>query len=171
MMIISPYSRKLRNGNPINPKDYPYWNELVKKIKKEIPQQTIIQIGVTGETIIQECNSHLFDMKYDEIISLLKRCDTWISVDNFFPHLASYYDIKGIALFGQSDPRIFGCDNNINLLKHRKYVRHNQFDIYENSKNIKQSFIEPKDVMIRLNLVLKNINDLGGNSEQNNDMD
>jgi hypothetical protein len=44
-IIIHPWSRKLRNGNK-NPKDYPYWKELVKELVKE---HELIQVGEEGE--------------------------------------------------------------------------------------------------------------------------
>ena len=43
MIIISPYSKPLRNGLN-NPKNYPYWKELISLINEEI-----IQVGVDGE--------------------------------------------------------------------------------------------------------------------------
>ena len=43
MIIISPYAKKLHNEK-VNPKNYPYWKELIKLI-----DQPIIQIGIDGE--------------------------------------------------------------------------------------------------------------------------
>ena len=43
MIIIQPYAKPLVNGKR-NPKNYPYWKELISKIK-----EPIIQIGVEGE--------------------------------------------------------------------------------------------------------------------------
>ncbi len=34
MIVIAPYARKLRNGSPNHPKDYPYWGELFPMIRE-----------------------------------------------------------------------------------------------------------------------------------------
>ena len=43
MIIISPYSKALFNGKQ-NPKNYPYWKELIEQI-----DEPIIQVGIEGE--------------------------------------------------------------------------------------------------------------------------
>lgn len=43
MIIISPYSKALRNGKT-NAKNYPYWKELIELIK-----EPIVQVGIDGE--------------------------------------------------------------------------------------------------------------------------
>jgi len=43
MIIISPYSKKLMSGKN-NPKNYPYWKELIRLIK-----EPIVQVGIEGE--------------------------------------------------------------------------------------------------------------------------
>ena len=45
MIIISPYSKKLENGK-MNPKNYPYWKELISLLLKS---ETIIQVGTIDE--------------------------------------------------------------------------------------------------------------------------
>jgi len=143
-IIISPYSRKLRNGGK-NPKDYPYWNELVKELKKK--DFYIIQIGVDGEESISGVDETKFNQPLKEIEELLKGCYTFVSVDNFLPHLAHCIGIKGVALFFRSDPGLFGYLENINLLKDKKYLRSNQFDIWERCEYMEESFIEPEIVV------------------------
>ena len=43
MILIHPYAKPLKNGKE-NPKNYPYWEELISLI-----YEPIIQIGVEGE--------------------------------------------------------------------------------------------------------------------------
>ena len=43
MILIAPYAKKLHNGRE-NPKNYPYWEELISLI-----DEPIVQIGVEGE--------------------------------------------------------------------------------------------------------------------------
>jgi hypothetical protein len=46
MIIIAPYAQKLRN-NKENPKNYPYWKELIAMI-----DELIIQVGVDGRLLM-----------------------------------------------------------------------------------------------------------------------
>jgi ADP-heptose:LPS heptosyltransferase len=146
-VIISPYSKPLRNGKE-NPKNYPYWPELVKGLKEK--DMYVIQIGVRGEKEIEGVDEVLFNKPLKELVSLLNECNTWISVDNFFQHLAYFNGKPGIAIFGQSDPEIFGHKENINILKDRKYLRVLQFDIWERAECNNECFVEPAVIIDRI---------------------
>jgi ADP-heptose:LPS heptosyltransferase len=87
------------------------------------------------------------DASLDTLGELLSKCETWISVDNFFPHLANLYGKKGIVLWGQSDPNIFGYQYNLNLLKSRSYLREKQFDIWEACEPKEDAFLTPQEVL------------------------
>lgn len=141
-ILISPCSQKLRvkenESLRNNPKNYPYWLQVIESLKTK--GYTTLQVGVAGEP----------DFKADELYkglslhnlhNLLCTCDTWISVDNFFGHFATYYKKPGIVIFGRSDPKLFGYEQNINLLKDRKYLRQNQFDIWENDIFTEEAFV------------------------------
>lgn len=124
MIIISPYSAKLRNGLR-NPKNYAYWPELIKLFKNE----HIVQLGVEGEErLVEDC---FFNLPFSNIKLLLDKAKFFISVDNFFSHFAHYYDKKGAVIWGRSDPKIFGYEDNLNILKNRDTLRQNQFDTWE----------------------------------------
>ena len=126
LVIISPYSRPLRNGKQ-NPKDYPYWDGLIKKLHDH--NYTVLQVGVKEEKqLIDNCKMNL---PLSELRKLLDSCYFWISVDNFFPHFASYYGKPGVVIFGKSDPDIFGHDENYNILKNKNFLRKRQFDVWE----------------------------------------
>ncbi len=45
IVLIAPFARKLRD-NKNNPKNYPYWKELVELLQ---PKYELIQLGTTGE--------------------------------------------------------------------------------------------------------------------------
>ena len=85
-------------------------------------------------------------MSLKEISELIK-LHPWVSVDNFFPHLANLCGRRGIVIWGQSDYNLFGWKNNINLLKDRKYLRPNQFGTWEEAVFNKEAFVDP-DVVI-----------------------
>lgn len=119
MIIISPFSKKLTNGKQ-NPKNFPYWKDLIAMI-----DEPIVQIGVAGEEqLVPDFRQNL---SISELKSLLKECRTWIGCDSFFQHLAWLEGKPGVVIWSISDPLIFGHPENINLLKDRSNLADNQF--------------------------------------------
>jgi hypothetical protein len=144
MIIISPYSKSLRNSKE-NPKNYPYWEEVLKEIK-----EPVIQIGIAGEK--QLCEDFRKNLSFDELRLLLKECRTWISCDSFFQHFAWKEGKRGIVIFSRSDPLIFGHPENVNLLKSRDLLTPYQFITWEEQEYVKEAFIEPSEVIKALEL-------------------
>lgn len=146
-IIISPYSKKLREKDTPHPKNYPFWPELVQLLEGH----EIIQVGVKGETeLVPNCK---FNLPTPELIDLCKDADTFISVENFFPHFVNYNfpDKRGIVIFSKSDPEIFGYPQNINYIKDKKYLRYDQFGPWEYTDFIKEAFPEPIEIINILN--------------------
>jgi ADP-heptose:LPS heptosyltransferase len=143
MIIISPYSKALKNGKT-NPKNYPYWNELIRLI-----DQPIVQVGIEGEE--QLVDDFRKNLSLNELRSLINQCKTWISCDSFFQHLG--WDCKkyGIVLWSVSDPLIFGHPENINLLKDRNNLVQNQFLWWEHTEHDANKFVMPEVVLQSLN--------------------
>lgn len=139
MILISPWSKKLRNGEE-NPKNYPYWKELISLI-----QEPIIQIGVHGE--IQLVEDFRQNLSLKELENLVKECRTWISVDSFFQHFAWDIGKPGVVLWGPSDPLIFGHPENTNLLKDRSLLVSNQFLNWEQHPYRIECFVDPEEVL------------------------
>jgi ADP-heptose:LPS heptosyltransferase len=139
MIIIAPYAQKLRNGQN-NPKNYPWWPELISMIK-----EPIIQVGIEGET--QLIDDFRKNLSIDDLTKLILECKTWISVDSFFQHLAWDIGKPGVVLWGQSDPLIFGHLENTNLLKDRKYLREKQFWWWEQCEYNAEAFAKPEEII------------------------
>jgi ADP-heptose:LPS heptosyltransferase len=139
MIIIHPYAKKLVNGKE-NPKNYPYWKELIALI-----DEPIIQIGVEGEE--QLVDDFRKNLPISELSLLLKHCKTWIGVDSFFQHLAWSEGKQGIVLWSVSDPLIFGHHKNINLLKSRDYLAKNQFLWWDLTEYNSNAFVNPEEVI------------------------
>lgn len=142
MIIISPYSKALLSGKQ-NPKNYPYWKELI-----ELIDEPIIQVGVTGE--VQLVPDFRKDLPIAELTKLIGECRTWVSCDSFFQHLAWDEGKKGIVLWSVSDPLIYGHPENTNLLKDRKYLAENQFLWWEFVEHQNERFVNPQEVLDRL---------------------
>ena len=147
MIIISPFSKKLRDTKR-NPKNYPYWDKLISGLEKN---NAIVQVGVPGENKL--VSDFRIGLSFKELKKMINDCDFWISVDNFFPHLAHHLKVPGVVLWGISDPNIFGYPENLNILKDRKYLRPNQFDIWEDCKYNEEAFVKPEVIINELNLL------------------
>jgi ADP-heptose:LPS heptosyltransferase len=142
MIIISPYSKALLSGKQ-NPKNYPYWKELIEMI-----DEPIIQVGIEGETqLVPDFRKNL---PITELRKLIQECRTWISCDSFFQHLGWDEGKKGIVLWGVSDPLIYGHPENTNLLADRKYLAENQFLWWEFVEHQNKRFVKPKIVLEHL---------------------
>jgi ADP-heptose:LPS heptosyltransferase len=139
MILISPYSKKLVNGKQ-NPKNYPYWKELIKLI-----DEPIIQVGIDGEEqLVPEFCKNLPIARLKELIA---ECRTWIGCDSFFQHLAWDCKKPGIVLWSVSDPLIYGHQENINLLKNRDYLALNQFLWWDFTEYNPDAFVLPEEVV------------------------
>lgn len=144
-ILISPYSHKLRNGNR-NAKNYPFWEELILLLK----DHRLIQIGIEGEERL--CEDFRAGLSMKQIVWILREANLFISVDNFLPHMAHHYGKRGIVVFSQSDPEIFGYKENINIIKDRKFLRTNQFDSWELCPYNKEAFESPQEILKAVNL-------------------
>lgn len=151
MIIIQPFARKLRNGEE-NPKNYPFWNELLGMLPKGTE---VIQIGEVGERRLDYVSQYLTNLPFKDLRALIDKCDTWIGIDSFFQHLAWSQGKKGIVLFSQSNPDIFGHPENINLYQDRIYFRKYQFQTWEEAEYNKDAFVKPDIVMEHLLDLLK----------------
>lgn len=142
MIIIAPYAQQLRNGKR-NPKNYPYWPELIKLIN-----EPIIQVGVAGEEqLVPDFRQNL---KIAKLRELINQCCIWIGVDSFFQHLAWDCGKPGIVLWSVSDPLIFGHPENINLLKDRNNLVKNQFLWWDYVEYDESKFVLPQEVITHL---------------------
>jgi len=139
MILIAPFAKPLINGKN-NPKNYPYWKELIAQI-----DERIIQVGVEGEEqLVPEFVKNLPIARLKELIA---ECRTWIGCDSFFQHLAWDCGKPGVVLWSVSDPLIYGHPENINLLKDRSYLAPNQFLWWDFTEHNPDAFVKPEEVL------------------------
>ena len=144
-IIIAPYAKAMRNGKP-HPKNYPWWPELLKLMgANTLTGPHVIQIGVEGEQ--QLTPDFRKNLKLHELSKLVVECRTWISVDSFFQHFCWDLGKPGIALFGPSDPQIFGHHENTNLFASHKHFREKQFWLWEQAEFNPEAFVKPEVVV------------------------
>ena len=145
-IVIAPYSKKLRNGKE-NPKNYPKWQNLINLLSKDYH---IIQLAMRGDYIFKNVEEK-YELRDKQIKELIDECEFWISVDTFLQHLVNSYNKKpGVVLWSQSDPEIFGYKYNINILKDRKYLRKNQYNIWEQSEYVADAYMKSIEIVEKI---------------------
>lgn len=147
-ILLSLFSRPTHINNNPSPKSYPldYAIELVGLLKME--GFFTIQIGVESEPEIN-CNQRLNSPSIPNLINLIKDSYLFVCCDNFLHHAAHFYKKRGIVIFSQSNPQIFGYKDNINLVKNSNYLRKDkkQFEYWEQTPYIKDAFVAPVDII------------------------
>jgi hypothetical protein len=128
VIVLSAWSKPLRNGK-VNAKNYPHWQELVNILKTD--GWYIIQIGQGAEVKLRNVDESVWDKDIWHLKEEIDKADLLLGIDNFFPHLWEYYGKSGIVLWSASDPTIFGYRANTNVLKDVKFLRPQQFAIWE----------------------------------------
>lgn len=150
-VLISPYSKVLRNGER-NPKSYEHWERLLAMLHDD--GWHITQLIFGGEPKLQGADAVMKNVPFGEQERLLKHFKTWISVDNYFHHLAVTTNKPGVVIFTRSDPVIYGHKENVNLLRDRKYLRYDQYGIWEQCNYIADASIEPEKVFDAVNNIM-----------------
>lgn len=147
MIIIAPYAKRLLNGQR-NPKDYPFWAEVVRALPGPI-----VQVGAAGEEPLVE--DFRPDLSVQELRALIRECETWVGCDSFFQHLAWDEGKYGVVLWAVSDPNIYGHPENLNLLKDRSTLAPNQFMWWENTPHDPTKFVDPAAVVAAVRAMLE----------------
>jgi len=143
-VLIHSQAKSCKDGS-VSPKDYPYFDELIEKIKNNFENVEINQLGSPKDKKLNKINNYYFDVNLQDIKNLINEHDLWISVDSFLPHYCNCYNLKnGFVIYTVSDPLIFGYKNNINLIKDRKYIRDRKiiFIYYKKEDFNKNAFID-----------------------------
>ncbi len=152
MILVFPWARKTTDGK-LSPKDYPHWKELIVLLHAR--KYETHQISLSGEADLA-CTKRSDNLPLNEIGALLRSAATWISVDSFAPHMAWSLGEPGIAIFGLSDPWIYGHQENINLLKDRYHLRKRQFGLWSQEPIPKANiFVSPEVVAAAVELSIK----------------
>ena len=143
-ILISPFSKTMRNGKE-NPKNYPYWEEVVRLLQEK--GHEVIQLKYGNEKDVPECKSIMSYSSVKVAETILDTADTFICVDNFLQHLAHYKGKRGVVIWGKSDPLLFGYAENVNLLKDRKFLRNHQFEAWDAEEFDAKVFVDPQIVV------------------------
>lgn len=144
-IIIAPYSANLPTGKR-NAKNYDRWPELLALLKAD--GHYLIQLGAGAEARVEGVDQFILNLPLPQIVPVVAECDLFISVDSWLPHFCNTERLgRGIVLFSQSDPQIFGYPHNINLLADRKFLRSHQFAPWYDVEFVSEAFVSPETVL------------------------
>lgn len=154
-VLISPFAKKMPNDEP-NPKNPPlnFWIDLVKKMRESGIHT--VQVGIAGEPLIG-ADEICFNFLPGNLKKILDDASFFISVDSFFQHFATFHGKKGIVIFSQSDPEIFGHLSNINILKSKSYLRQNQFNLWTQSPYNADAFPDVGNVFTEVSKLIEKL--------------
>jgi len=127
-VVLAPFACSLPDGK-VNPKNFPIseWKILVEMLRKA--DIYTVQIGAAGEPFIG-ADEMQFNPTNDTLKQIVNDMDSFVSVDTYFQHFATFHGKKGVVIFSQSDPNIFGHSSNVNLLKTNDSLRVEQFQLW-----------------------------------------
>jgi ADP-heptose:LPS heptosyltransferase len=133
-----------------------------EKMIKFYPKFNFLQIGKNNENTIKN-TIDLRSKSLREQLSILFHCNFFIGIDSFWNHAAKALNVKSIILFGPTDPKIHGYDENINIYKRRKCSPCMEWGILECPYGKKcMNDIHFSDVKKAIDeLILKNISGFG----------
>lgn len=128
-IVIAPYAAKLRSGNR-NPKNYPYWVELIQRLNAN--GHEVVQIGAAGEELIEGTSERIIGWPFSKLRDVINNADLWISVDSWLPHFCHCERLKsGVVIWGKSSPQVWGYPDNENLFVSTEHFRPFQFQHWE----------------------------------------
>ena len=89
------------------------WGNLVR----QLPEFTFIQLGMPDEPAVEGAIDWRGKTSMREAFCLLKYAASYVGVDSVHAHVSNAFDLPGVVLFGDSNPALWGHDNNINIYK------------------------------------------------------
>jgi hypothetical protein len=159
-IILAPYPAKLHTGKR-NPKEYPWWDKVVRKLNER--GHEVIQIGVQGEARVKGVAQFIVNWPLAKLKDLINDADTWLSCDSFLPHYCHVEGLKGgVVVWSLSDPAHWGHPENTNILKDRKYLRELQYQDWNSCDYNEAAFVLPEVVV---NAVIAKLNAPGAVTE------
>ena len=144
-LLFAPVAQ-IRINRTNSEKNYPWPQELADSLKQA--GHALLQVGAAGEK--QYADRFRSNPSWKVLEGMIEECDSFVSVDTFLQHFAWLKRKRGIVIFSQTDPLIFGHpDFHICLVKDRKYLRQGwrQFDTFEGLELNDEAFVSPIEVL------------------------
>jgi ADP-heptose:LPS heptosyltransferase len=90
-----------------------YWEELIRIM----PDYTFLQVGLADEPQVKGAIDLRGKTTFRQAMALVKYALSFAGVNSSFSHVTNAFGIRGVVLFGPSNPEVWGQENNINLYK------------------------------------------------------
>lgn len=146
-ILVQTIPQKLPSGKN-NPKYWDYFKQLIALLKYQ--GWNTVQVG-SDATENLDCHTFHKNLNYNQILELLCSSTTWISVDSMLQHMADRIKKPGIVIWSRSSPKLFGYDYNHNILVDEKYLRTDQYGIWENCEYHAEAFPRYEKILELIN--------------------
>lgn len=145
--LIAPFAVRLPDGRP-NPKSPPisWWDPIVKSMLSSGVE--IFHVCSAKDPGVINGVKRVEDPTMDELEALVKGARFFVSVDTFLQHFASLHGLRGVVVWSQSDPAIFGYSDNINVYRSKEYFRQYQFQTWSQTTYMEEAFPLTADVIL-----------------------
>ncbi|MDR0617167.1 MAG: hypothetical protein LBG23_00015 [Endomicrobium sp.] len=92
------------------------WEELLKEIKKMLPEYKIVQVGLASPPVTCVDINLVGKTSFDELCSVIKYSSLHIDTDCGCVHIAQAVNTRSVVLFGPSNAEYVGYEDNINIV-------------------------------------------------------
>jgi ADP-heptose:LPS heptosyltransferase len=92
------------------------WIELFKQVKDMLPEYKIVQVGLASDYIPYVDVNLVGKTSFNELCSVIKYSSLHIDTDCGCVHIAKALDTKSVVLFGPSNAKYVGYDDNVNIV-------------------------------------------------------
>jgi ADP-heptose:LPS heptosyltransferase len=120
---------------------YRYFNLLVKYFKKEYPQINIVQLGVAEAKKIESVDEYILGQNLELVKYVLKNSLFHLDIEGGLVHLATQLGTKCVVLFGPTQEKYFGYDQNINVISKKCG---GCYGLYKNVNKCARNFERPE---------------------------
>lgn len=127
-ILIAPFSDSPRKMMFLD-----LWHKMVEKLINQ--DFFVLQAGKSSEVHIENAYSLIGVTTPRQIISLIKKCDLVITVDNFIMHAAHLIGVPAIVLWGPTLPDVYGYEKQAHLKADKKCEFINECLGYKYSEN------------------------------------
>lgn len=107
-----------KNHEEFDARQWPqaYYQEFVEKFKERYPDVAIVQIGDQNTKKLLNVDKYVFDKSIEIVKYVLKNTIFHLSTEGGLMHLATQLGAKCVTIFGQTQVKLLGYKQNINIL-------------------------------------------------------
>jgi ADP-heptose:LPS heptosyltransferase len=104
-----------RSGRPRTTRDYPFMDQVMKEVKSQFPEVSIVQVGVVGGTLGAVDLNLSCRTTQPQITSVIAGSLMHFDIEGGLVHIASCVDTTCCVVFGPTPIGYYGYPQNINI--------------------------------------------------------